>query len=198
MPPLFTVKMDARIGSWLLSSLKRKTARPRRLMRLVVGEVAKLARDNFRRLNSSRSKYGHKFYITEGEKKTTSDVEKDGLSGVVKIDSVQMLHKLKGGTVYPKNKFLAIPVTEWAKSQKQTPGDIYGIDLYNFGKRPFLAREGKDGQPKEGGPDWILLRSVTHKPHPEVLPSRQDIDAVVRHATRLYEDSLEKEWLKNT
>lgn len=65
MPPLFTVKMDARIGSWLLASLKRKTAKPRRLMSYALGEVAKLVRDNFRRLNSSRSKYGHKFYITE-------------------------------------------------------------------------------------------------------------------------------------
>lgn len=198
MPPLFTVKMDARIGSWLLASLKRKTAKPRRLMSYALGEVAKLVRDNFRRLDSSRSKYGHKFYITEGEKKTTSKAEKDGLSGVVKIDSVQMAHKLRGGTVYPKNKFLAIPVTEWAKSQKQTPGDIFGIELYNFGKRPFLAREGKDGQPMEGGPDWILVRSVTHRPRPETLPSKQDIDAVVRHAARLYEDYLEKEWLKNT
>lgn len=198
MPPLFTVKTDVSIGAWLLASLKRKMARPRRLMSLVVGEVAKLTRDNFRQLDASRSRYGHKFYITEGEKKTTSEARSDGLSGAVKIDSAQMLHKLKGGTVRPKNKFLAIPVTEWAKSQKQTPGDIFGIELYNFGKRPFLAREGKDGQPKAGGPDWILVRSVTHRPHPEVLPSRQDINAVVRYATRLYEDYIEKEWLKNT
>lgn len=197
MPPLFTVKFDSRIGSWLLASFKRKIEKPRRLMSLVVGEVAKLTRDNFRRLDASRSKYGHRFYIAEGEKKTTAKASNDGLFGAIKIDSVLMAHKLKGGIVRPRKKFLAIPVSVWAKSQSQTPGDIFGIELYNFGKSPFLAREGKDGRPVDGA-DWILVRSVTHKPHPEVLPAKNDINAVVRHATRIYDDYLEKEWLKNT
>lgn len=198
MPALFKTEIDTRIGAWLLRTLKSKCAKPRRLMSLVVGEVAKLARDNFRRLDASRSKYGHKFYITEGEKKTTSEAAKDGLSGTVKVSSYMMLHKLKGGVVKPRKKFLAIPVSEWAKAQNKTPGDIYGIDLFISRKgAPFLAREGKDGTPLRGA-DWILLRSVTHKPHPEVFPDKRDVNAVVRHATRLYEDYIEKEWLKNT
>lgn len=196
--PVFKVELDSRIGAWLLKTLKNKWAKPRKFLSLASGVVAKLVRDNFRRLNAERMQHGHDFYKTEGAQKTHSKVDKGGDSATVWVDSYQMHHKLKGGTVKPRRKFLAIPVSEWAKWRKQTPGDIYGIDLFVSRKgAPFLAREGKDGRPLRGA-DWILVRSVTHKPHPEVIPPKRDIDTVVRYAARLYEDYVEKEWLKNT
>lgn len=197
--PFIKTTVNHDIAKWLLNHLKNSWIKPKRVVKLAVGEVAKLVKDNFKRLNAERSKHGHNFYKTEGVDKTTTSVSDDGATGIVKISSVQMAHKLKGGTVKPRRKFLAIPVSEWAKWQKKTPGDIYGIDLFNFGKgAPFLARTGKDGQPLHHRADWILVRSVTHRPHPEVIPPRRDIDAVVRTATRLYEDYVETQWLKNT
>lgn len=196
--PAFKAKLDKRIGDWLLRKLAGSWAKPRRWMSLATGEVAKLVKDNFRRLNTERMKHGHPFYKTEGAEKTTSEVSKDGASGTVKVNSVQMAHKLKGGVVKPKKKFLAIPVSEWAKWRNQTPGDIFGIELFISRKgTPFLAREGKDGTPLRG-PDWILVRSVTHRSHPEVLPPKRDVDAVVRYATRLFDDAIEKKWIENT
>lgn len=196
MPDSKLVKIDDRVSQYLLTMVSRRLRKPRRMMSLVVGEVAKLVRDNFRRLDKERSRYGHHFYIREGEQKTRSEAAQDGLSGTVKIESYQMLHKLRGGTVRPRKKFLAIPVSDWAKSQNRNPGDIAGLDLYIGERAPYLAREGPKGQPLQGA-DWILLRSVTHKPRREVLPSGEEQYAVVRNAVRLFLSGVEQEWQRN-
>lgn len=121
------IEIDANGAKRLLTRSVRRVQKPSRLMKLVSGEVAEIFRENFRRLDKSRSRYGHAFYVREGTDVTTSEVASDGNSATVVVASVAMAHKLRGGTVRAKNaKFLAIPVSGWAKSQKRNPGSIPG------------------------------------------------------------------------
>lgn len=106
-----------------------------RVVDLAAGYAAREIKDNFLRLDAERSFYGHHFYNREGNRKTRTEKSNDGKTARILIDSVQMLHKLQGGTVRPVNgKFLAIPVSDWAKAQKRNPRDI---------RKEFRGHEGQ-------------------------------------------------------
>lgn len=181
-----SIKLDAKGARSTLRTATLRAGKPRILMTWATGDVAKAFRENFQNLDKSRSRYGHAFYVKEGANKTTSKVSTDGTSGEVTVASYLMAHKYFGGTVRPKRKFLAIPVSGWAKSQKRNPGDIPGLDVFVMGNgRAYLARTGADGRRKEGA-DWLLVRSVTHKPHPEVIPASSVLSAAIVGACAKY------------
>lgn len=187
MGEFLKITVDDASARRVFTTTLRRVQKPSRLMKLASGEVARIFRENFRQLDKSRSRYGHAFYIREGSDVTTSEVSSDGNSAAVVVASVAMAHKLRGGTVRPKNaKFLAIPVSGWAKSQKRNPGSIPGLDLFvlKSGRRA-LARENASGG--FDGIDYILVRSVTHRPHPEVIPQAEDVNRAVINACRWYE-----------
>lgn len=169
-----------------LSAAHERAKKPKLLMKWAVGNVAKAFRENFLKLNEPpRSKYGHNFYRREGEEKTTAEVGSDGQTGAVVVASPQMAHKLKGGVVRAKRgKALAIPVSEWAKRQQRNPRAVPGLDLFLLNGRAYLGARGDGGRLDV---HYLLVRSVTHKPHPEVIPGESVLTAAVAKACRQYE-----------
>lgn len=182
MSRLVSARVDFSDAARVLDSAMREVGNPARLMRKVAGDVAKLFRANFRRLNNTRSRYGHEFYLNEGARVTRYEASSSGDYAAVIVASAAMAHKLRGGTVRPKNaQSLAIPVSEWAKSQKRNPGDIPGLDFFVLpGNRAALAREDGDGI------DYILVKSVTHKPRPETIPDSGSVARTVKNACEEY------------
>lgn len=95
---------------------------------------------------------------------------------VITIADPRFVHRLTGGTVRPKRrKFLAIPLTAAAYSlagqgsiRESAPG------LKVVGRRKlYLAVEKGDRIDL-----WFaLVKSVTHKPHPEEAPSEAELAA---------------------
>lgn len=145
----------------------------RRAMSLIAGEAAQLVRRNFMRLNSSRSLQSN-FYRREGEAKTGSEVSPDGSRGAVTVASYQMAHKLTGGTVSPVfAKSIAVPITD--VSREQSSRLSLRADLQYVRSRrgkPMLWRV-VGGEATE--PAFVLLKSVKHKPHPDVLPGNSEL-----------------------
>lgn len=163
-----------------VSELSAAVANPSRLLKKIAGDAAMAFRANFRRLNSERSRYGHGFYLSQGARVTRAEWEKDGTESRVVVRSYQMAHKLLGGTVRPKKKYLAIPVSSWAKSRSADARlrDFPGLEFFVSSKgNPVVARKDSNA-----GPDWVLVRSVTHKPHPEVIPTTATLRKVVENA----------------
>lgn len=164
----------------------------RRAMSLIVGEAAQLVRRNFMRLNSRRSPQSN-FYRREGEAKTGSEVSPDGSRGAVTVASYQMAHKLTGGTVRPvRAKSIAVPITDWAKavSREQSSRLSQRADLQYVRSRrgkPMLWRI-VDGEATE--PAFVLLKSVKHKPHPDVLPGSAELTAAAEKAAKIATERL--------
>lgn len=184
-----SVKASLAGAEKLLRAARERARKPRLLMMWATSKVAEAFKENFMALNAKRSKYGHNFYRNEGKAKTTTEVSPDGKTGAVVVASPQMAHKLRGGTVTAKKKFLAIPVSDWAKSQKRNPAQIPGLDVFlTRNGRAFLGRERADGDARDL--DYILVRSVTHKPHPEVIPSDSSLAAAVAAACAQYERAV--------
>lgn len=134
-------------------------------------------KQNFRELNFARSRYGHNFYNKQGTDRT--EYVAGGNFALVRVRSYQMLHKLKGGTVRARNvKMLAIPLSELAKQRGESPSRWDNLFLVKSKRGNLLLMSGKNKS------DWqahfILRRSVTHKPHPEVIPERARLIAAAK------------------
>lgn len=183
MSNLFTVSVN--FGDALAMLKRVSSGAVKRMMTLVVGEATRLVRRNFMKLNSIRSSRSN-FYRQEGDAKTTSEVEADGLSGRIVVASYKMAHKLTGGTVRPVNaRSIAIPLSDWARDVSRRQESRLGQrDDLRFhlsrNKKPILWQvlKGTD----EEVPAFLLMKSVTHKPHPEVLPADADFTATVGRA----------------
>ena len=167
----------------------KKKVRSGILMNAVLGKAKRVVHEHFRDLNALRNRYGSNFY---GKWTVDSAVKPLVLNGGSKgklelIDENGALrHKIFGGAVTPKRvKFLTIPVSEQAKHQSArgsnaAHGEIPGL---------FLAR-GKNGRglflaAEENGNlvvHYLLRKTVTHKPHPEVLPSAAQFAHAVQSA----------------
>lgn len=165
------VRVDSARADALLSRIARRAARPARALRFIVGYAAEAVRGNFAMLDKQRSRYGHAFYIREGERKTKLRMSGSETAEIV-VASRQMAHKLRGGTVRPVNrKFLTIPNSAWAKSQDRPAGVIGGLEVFLLRNgRAYLARAKADGT-RAFGVDYWLVKSVTHRPRPETIPS---------------------------
>ena len=98
-----------------------------------------------------------------------------------KFNAPILIHKYKGGPIYPRNgKRLAIPLTPAAR-KAGAPKQVHSPELFCF-KNPktgkvLLARKWK-GRAKKYKPLqlwYVLVESVMQKPHPDALPDEQYI-----------------------
>lgn len=183
---LFSIVIDAGDA---ISRLKRTEPKSmeRRALALAAGRAANRVRARFGKLNSERSPRSN-FYDTEGARKVTSSVDPDGESARVEIASLQMLHKLVGGTVRPKNaSAIAVPLTEWARGvSREKSGTLRSRrDLFaaksRSGKLMLWRVSGLGGDPE---PEFVLLRHVTHRPHPEIIPPEKEFEKDLESAAK--------------
>lgn len=123
-------------------------------------------------------------------------------SAVVSISDPRFVHRITGGTVTAKRrKFLAIPLTAeaYAKAGKGSIREsMPGLFAVRFKRGLYLVREefekttrGATGKRKFGRvkrarifPIFKLVRSVTHRPHPEELPDTAALGVAAREAMR--------------
>ncbi len=175
------LRVNVSIADFLLFSANVKNAlnNKKLLFKSIVNELVSAFRENFQELNSRRSKYGHNFYTREGANKTIGEVSADG--GKVIVASYQMAHKLTGGRVYAKNvRNLSIPISEEARSKGLSPSLWKSPRLFLLKAKSgkvFLAANGSKGAPPVI--HFLLLKSVFHQPHVEVLPSDDRLQAAL-------------------
>ena len=164
----------------MLVAVKNKLSNPAELMRSIAESAAEEARFNFGKLNSERSRYGHNFYTREGKAKTVA--ESGSNVAIVRVESYKMAHKLRGGTVRAKNvKMVAIPVTELAKQRGISQSkwrNAPELFLIKSKRGNLLLMSGKTRSELQA--HFVLLRSVTHKPRPEVIPEKSRLESAAR------------------
>ena len=184
--PVITVNTS--LVEALLARTKKKVC-PGILMNAVLGKAKRVVHEHFQALNASRNRYGSNFY---GKWEVNSAVNPVVLNGGSKgklelIDEKGALrHKIYGGAVTPKRaKFLTIPISEQAKHQSArgsnaAHGEIPGLFLARGknGRGLFLATENNGNLVVH----YLLKKSVTHKPHPEVMPSTAEFAHAVQSA----------------
>lgn len=168
------------VAQAMLAAVKNKLANPVEVMRSVAESAAEETRSNFDKLNSERSRYGHNFYTREGRAKTVADAGSN--VAIVRVESYKMAHKLRGGVVRAKNvRMLAIPVSEIAKQRGISPSkwrESPELFLIKSKRGNLLLMSGKTRS--ELQTHFVLRSSVRHKPHPEVIPEKDRLEAAVR------------------
>ena len=179
---MFNIKIKLKIPARVLSALS-----PDMLAHNAVADatqaVARLVRDNFRRLDKERTVHGSHFYEEKGVNSTRSEVR--GNRGVIIIDSYEMAHKYYGGKVRPvRTKFLAIPAAE--------PFFVRTPRQFGRGKdSPLRFRKTRKGgllydvrNPSQVA--YWLVREVVHKARKETLPAKKEIERVAKRAVADY------------
>lgn len=189
---MIAVRINTAHADKMLADPKLKDV-SRRIMTRVTGDAAKLVRANFLALNKARNAHKSNFYSQEGFRKTTSEVSADGKRGAVVVGSFLMAHKFFGGAVRAKNaKYLAIPVSEWAKRTRAN--DLRRRQDIEFARSHtgagLLFRVSGKGKSKKTELAYVLKRSVTHKPHPEVLPSALALSKTVSETCALEAEKI--------
>ncbi|MBP3303093.1 MAG: hypothetical protein J6L64_08195 [Opitutales bacterium] len=172
----------------LLARTKKKV-RPGILMSVVLEKAKRVVHDNFQNLNVLRNRYGSNFYGKwADDSAVTPVVLNGGDKGRLELldENGALRHKIYGGKLTARRaKFLTIPISEQAKFQSArgsnaAHGEIPGLFLVRGknGRGLFLAAE-------ENGNlvvHYLLRKTVTHKPHPEVLPSAAQFAHAVQSA----------------
>lgn len=146
----------------------------------VAYELAECFKANFRMLDRTKSKYGHNFYTRYGEARTDYEINKSYTGGTIFVRSYEMAHKLRGGEVRAKNvKYLTIPVSEEARRQK---GGVRDATIANLMFAP--TRRGGILYTQNNQDDktvhYVLKKSVVHKPHSYVLPTKDELNASIK------------------
>lgn len=184
MSEAVSIHYSSKEADALLRSLLYKTERPRSLILEVGNALKELFAEHFSKLNASRNSSGRNFYARFG-RHSNMQVNASDRTGTLLIgDERGMLrHKISGGRVLPSKRYLAIPLTSEAKlagtpSAKTIPDTF----VRTVGNRKFISRKTGPGRVENL---WVLLRSVTHKPHPEVMPSQ---DAYAQSVQKACED----------
>jgi hypothetical protein len=102
-----------------------------------------------------------------------------------------LLHKIRGGTVYPKTaKALSIPLTAAAKKTgsasrwETTRGKGPLTMVVRKNRPPLLVETALIGskRTRKWTIHYVLLKSVTHRPDPAALPPRATVDGDLRAA----------------
>lgn len=188
-----------------LKSIVSTAKRPRALMQAGAKVTQKEVSDHLRKLQARGNKKGwppQKFFAgkpTSVEKNVgVSQITDQGFT--VTIADPRFVHRITGGTVTAKRtKNLAIPLTAeaYAKSGKGSIKEsMPGLFVVKFKRGLYLVREvsektrnGATGKRMFGPikrirviPLFKLVRSVTHKPHPEELPDTAKLAESARTA----------------
>ena len=114
-------------------------------------------------------------------------------SAVITIADVRFVHRILGGTVTPKRAgALAIPLTAeaYGLAGKGTLREsMPGLILFRTARGAFLGKStmqkvaGRKGLKRQQIKAlFILLKSVTHKPHPNELPDQARMGAEIHDA----------------
>lgn len=158
--------MNIRVSSDLAGLAARLTAAGGTLRPAVAAGAAavKRALEDFYRAMPGKSFYRD---AVAGNKVAVAEIRDS--SATVTIDSRELAHHIRGGTVrpIPPRKALAIPVTDEARaagypSNNRIPGVFHPkgtrvLAVKNAGSESFRVL-------------WVLAASVTHRPHPEAQP----------------------------
>ncbi|MBQ8723953.1 MAG: hypothetical protein IJY80_06685 [Opitutales bacterium] len=184
--PVITVNTS--LVEALLARTKKKVC-PGILMSVVLEKAKRVVHDNFQNLNVLRNRYGSNFYGKWADDSAVTPVVLNGGSkGKLELidEKGALRHKIYSGAVTPKRaKFLTIPISEQAKHQSArgsnaAHGEIPGLFLARGknGRGLFLATENNGNLVVH----YLLKKSVTHKPHPEVMPSTAEFAHAVQSA----------------
>lgn len=179
------ITIDARPCLTELARVRGLARRPGVLMNTLLGAAAEAAKKHFSALNDERNAHGSNFYGRWARDAAfVWSVSDDKSSGALEIKDRDgaLRHKITGGTVKPRRtRYLLIPVSETAKRNSATATDakIPGL-FFARGRRekPLLAT-------REGAKlvvHYVLLKSVTHRPRPEVMPPEKAFAAAVQEA----------------
>lgn len=169
--------------------------RPRALYGAGAKAVQVQISEHLRRLEARGNKMGwpsQKFFAG----KSTSVEKNVGISAlddtraVVTIADPRFVHRIEGGTVTAKRrKNLAIPLTAeaYAKSnQGSIKESMPGLVLIKTPKGLLLVTSKTSGRGKNKTVKIIamfkLVRSVTHRPHPEEMPPLDQLATAARNA----------------
>lgn len=181
----------------MLKRVSERISRPGLLMASVLESAKRVVHDHFQRLHSERNRYGSGFYARfSRQENLVSKITDPGNTGTLEIkdENGALRHKISGGTVTAKRaKFLTLPVSEHARRESaRGSGPAHGgIPGLFFARRKngrglFLATENAGRIVVH----YLLKKSVTHKPHPEVFPSRTSLAKAVQAACDEFAESL--------
>ncbi len=181
--PVITVNTS--LVEALLARTKKKV-RPDILMSVVLEKAKRVVHDNFQALNVLRNRYGSNFYGKWAiGSAVTPVVLNGGNKGRLELldENGALRHKIYGGKLTTRRaKFLTIPVSEQAKLRSAHSDDTPIEGLFfargKNGRGLFLATESNGNLVVH----YLLKKSVTHKPHPEVMPSTAQFAHAVQSA----------------
>lgn len=181
------VAINTQHAEAMLKSIAGKVVRPLGLMSAILGGAKEATRKHFTRLNSTRSKHNSGFYAQWAkDENLRTQVTHNGLRGILSIvdESGSLRHKIAGGILRPRTrKFLTIPVSEEAKfasAAKVEAGDIEGLFFAKNKRRGTFFLAERDGASLVV--HYALKTSVTHHPHPEVMPAVETLAIAAQDA----------------
>ena len=159
---------------------------PRPLMAAGGKALEKCVKQHFLERDKEPSPHGwpkQHFWVRKG-RNNTQLTEITSNSATVSIASPEIAHRLYGGTITPKRgKMLALPLTAKAYSSgSPREGGIPGLFLLaRKGKygRAFLAIKKGKGKNATIEVQYLLIKSVTHQPDPNTLPTAQALSQAV-------------------
>lgn len=190
-----------------LQRIVEAAKRPRALMQAGAKSVQKEISDHLRKLQARGNKKGwpsQRFFAG----RPTSVEKKVGISQItnmgftVTIADPRFVHRIQGGPVTPKRtKYLAIPLTAeaYAKSGKGSIKEsMPGLFVVKFKRGLYLVKEvaERTRAGATGGratnrikrlrvfPMFKLVKSVTHRAHPEEMPDKAKLVASAQTAMR--------------
>lgn len=158
-------------------------------------------REHFAKLGRKPNKMGwpKREFWNRSVRRNTHLTNFTSTTATVTIDSAEFIHRIQGGTIRPKRgKTLAIPANA-AAYRAGSPGNADGVQLdylplHQGNLVGALIRrfetivkklKTKTKTKYIGGDVWYwLVRSVTHKPHPEELPDQAKLNADVMDTAR--------------
>ncbi|MEI6034522.1 MAG: hypothetical protein WCS65_09610 [Verrucomicrobiae bacterium] len=156
-----------------LQRISKLVSRPRLLLQACGRRVAKDLKAGFRDRDKEPNSHGwwkSHWWNREVAQKTAYQGATD-TEATVSIASKQFRHFLLGGRVVG-HPYLAIPLTEQAK-RKGSPGEWTkkGDGQLTFLRSKTGACYLFPGEGKSHNASYLLVRSVTHKPHPDAIPT---------------------------
>lgn len=157
-------------------------ATPERAARIVAPAAANLFRTHLFRLNDERpNRLGGKRtnFFSQAAKSTSATA--NGATVAVNIAHVGIRQRVEGGTIRPTNgrKFLTIPARSEAYGTRAKEHNFLVPIFFKSGAGALVEsnRSDRTSQTQQGGGVWFwLVKSVTQRADPTVLPNR---DAVI-------------------
>ena len=184
--PVITVNTS--LVEALLARTKKKV-RPGILMSVVLEKAKRVVHDNFQNLNVLRNRYGSNFYGKWADDSAVTPVVLNGGSkGKLELidekrsvapQDLRRIRYAEARKIFDDSDFRAGKISK--RTRKQCAhGEIPGLFLARGknGRGLFLATEANGNLVVH----YLLKKSVTHKPHPEVMPSTAEFAHAVQAA----------------